>query len=154
MHARAASPTGNVTSSADSKSDVDFWVATADPATGVAYLTPLSFLWDGTDLLLSTPADSLTGRNLQASMRARLGLGLTRDVVMIDGTVAEILEAAQIEDGLGDEFAAKTGFDPRKQADRYLYFRIRPVRVQAWREADELAGRVLMRAGEWLSPPA
>ena len=28
--------------------DVDVWVATADAAAGVPYLTPLSFLWDGT----------------------------------------------------------------------------------------------------------
>jgi len=136
------------------ESDVDVWVATADPASGAAYLTPLSFLWDGSDLLLSTPASSPTGRNLHASGRARLGLGLTRDVVLIDATVAEVRETAHIDAALGDAFAQKTGFDPRKEAGRYLYFRVRPDRVQAWREADELAGRDLMRSGQWLSPPA
>lgn len=109
---------------------------------------------DGADLLLSTPAGSPTGRNLQASGRARIGPGLTRDVVLIDAAVAEIQDTAQIDAALGDAFAAKTGFDPRKEAGRYLYFRVRPDRVQAWREADELAGRDVMRAGQWLSPPA
>ncbi len=47
-----------------------------------------------------------------------------------------------------DAFAAKTGFDPRQLSD-YRYFRIRPRLVQAWREANELNGRYLMRDGEW-----
>ena len=73
--------------------DADVWVATAD-AGGVPYLTPLSFHWDGSTLLLSTPAASPTGRNLRASGRVRLGLGLTRDVTMIEGTVQETIPAA------------------------------------------------------------
>ena len=49
-----------------------------------------------------------------------------------------------------DAFAAKSGFDPRALAESYSYFRIRPQRVQAWREANELEGRELMRVGERL----
>lgn len=130
--------------------DVDVWVATADATTGVPYLTPLSFLWDGRALVLSTPAASPTGRNLRASGRVRLGLGLTRDVTLIEGTVQEAIPAAEVPAGLGDDFAAKTGFDPRAEGGDYVYFRIRPSRIQAWREANELSGRDLMRDGEWL----
>ncbi|MEU7848878.1 hypothetical protein AB0B74_22300 [Micromonospora parva] len=50
----------------------------------------------------------------------------------------------------GDAFATKTGFDPRALDEPYQYFLIRPQRVQAWREANELKGRVLMRDGRWL----
>jgi hypothetical protein len=32
----------------------------------------------------------------------------------------------------------------------YRWFRITPRRIQAWREANELAGRTLMRDGRWL----
>jgi hypothetical protein len=53
---------------------------------------------------------------------------------------------------VGDAFAAKTGFDPRRLRDPYLYFRIQPRRLQAWREANELTGRELMRGGDWLVP--
>jgi hypothetical protein len=130
--------------------DVDVWVATADTSTGVPYLTPLSFLWEGGTLLLSTPAASPTGRNLRASGRVRLGLGLTRDVALIEGTVQETISAADMPAGLGDDFAAKTGFDPRAETGDYLYFCIRPSRIQAWREANELSGRDLMRDGVWL----
>ncbi|MFE6171561.1 pyridoxamine 5'-phosphate oxidase family protein [Streptomyces sp. NPDC056464] len=127
--------------------DEDVWVATADG--GVPYLVPLSFLWDGSTLLLATPAASPTGRNLKATGRTRLGIGPTRDVVMIEGTVDTITRAG-LSEADGDRFAARTGFDPRRLSTPYLYFRVRPTRVQAWREADELDGRELMRDGAWL----
>ncbi|MEV4488870.1 pyridoxamine 5'-phosphate oxidase family protein [Micromonospora coxensis] len=129
--------------------DVDVWVATADPATGTPYLVPLSFLWDGHTVLVSTPAASPTGRNLRATGRTRLGIGLTRDVVLVEGTVQEVLAASEVPDEVGDAFAAKTGFDPRRLDTAYLYFRIRPDRLQAWREVDEMTGRDLMRDGRW-----
>ncbi|WP_405483687.1 pyridoxamine 5'-phosphate oxidase family protein [Streptomyces sp. NBC_00009] len=129
--------------------DEDVWVATADGENATPYLVPLSFLWDGTTLLLATPAASPTGRNLRATGRARLGVGPTRDVVMIEGT-AQTLTAAELPGDVGDAFAEKTGFDPRTLTSEYLYFRVTPQRVQAWREANELAGRDLMREGEWI----
>jgi hypothetical protein len=130
--------------------DEDVWVATApDDGSGVPYLVPLSYLWDGSTILLATPAGSPTGRNLKATGRVRLGLGPTRDVVMIEGTVDTVTQA-ELTGEEGDRFAARTGFDPRRLATPYLYFRVRPQRVQAWREADELTGRELMRDGQWL----
>jgi hypothetical protein len=129
--------------------DEDVWVATADGENATPYLVPLSFLWDGATLLLATPAASPTGRNLRATGRARLGVGPTRDVVMIEGT-AQTLTAAELPGDVGDAFAEKTGFDPRTLTSEYLYFRVTPQRVQAWREANELAGRDLMREGEWI----
>jgi hypothetical protein len=47
-------------------------------AGGGPYLVPLSFDWDGEALLLATPLDRPTGRNLAATPTARLGLGHTR----------------------------------------------------------------------------
>src|SRR6266699_552432 len=87
--------------------DIDAWVATADAGSGTPYLVPLSFLWDGLTLLVATPASSPTGRNLQASGRVRLGIGPTRDLVLIEGT-AHALAAAELPDEVGDAFAAKT----------------------------------------------
>ncbi len=131
------------------KQGVDAWIATADSASGTPYLVPLSYLWDGQTLLIATPAASPTSRNLQATGQVRIGLGPTRDVVLIVGT-AQPLDAADIPAELGDAFAAQTGFDPRELTTPYRYFRITPVRIQAWREADELEGRELMQGGEWL----
>jgi Pyridoxamine 5'-phosphate oxidase len=129
------------------ENEVDAWIATAS-ADG-PYLVPLSFLWDGAILLVSTPAASPTGRNLEASGKVRLGVGPTRDLVLIEGTVTQTTAAEDISADVGDAFADRTGFDPRDE-DGYLYFRIRPRLLQAWREANELTGRTLMRDGEWL----
>ena len=129
---------------------MDLWVASASPE-GAPYLVPLSFDWDGEALLVATPRRSRTGRNLEATGRVRIGLGPTRDVTMIDADV-EVLEIAALPEDLADRFAARTGFDPRQLATPYRWFRIRPRRIQAWREADELAGRELMRDGRWLAP--
>jgi Pyridoxamine 5'-phosphate oxidase len=131
--------------------DVDAWVATADGRTGTPYLVPLSFLWDGDTLLVATPSPSPTSRNLQSTGKVRLGIGPTRDVVLIEGTV-EAMAATELPEEIGDAFAAKTGFDPRRLAEPYHYFRIHPQRLQAWREANELEGRDLMRGGRWVVP--
>ncbi|WP_433545225.1 pyridoxamine 5'-phosphate oxidase family protein [Streptomyces sp. CA-294286] len=134
------------------ENDVDLWVATAgaaDGSPGGVHLIPLSFLWDGAAFLLSTPRASVTGRNLLADGRVRLSLGPTRDVVLVDG-VAEPVDLADLDPKAGRAFAAKTGFDPRELASTYQYFLVGPRRVQAWREANELRGRDLMRDGRWL----
>ena len=133
--------------------DVDAWVASAGEGAGTPYLVPLSFLWDGAAILIATPSSSPTGRNLQAGGRVRLGIGPTRDLVLIEGT-AHGIAAADIPADVGDAFAAKAGFDPREERPPYVYFRITPQRIQAWREANELKGRDLMRDGEWLTPGA
>jgi nitroimidazol reductase NimA-like FMN-containing flavoprotein (pyridoxamine 5'-phosphate oxidase superfamily) len=129
--------------------DIDAWVATADRERGIPYMVPLSFLWDGTALLLSTASSTPTSRNLQATGTARVGIGTTRDVVLIEGTV-EVLEPSEITAAVGDAFAAKTGFDPRRLTTPYLYFRMRPRLLQAWREVNELEDRDLMRDGRWV----
>ncbi len=108
--------------------DIDAWVATADEGDETPHLVPLSFLWDGSTLLVATPSANPTGRNLEASGKVRLGIGTTRDVVLIEET-ALALAATEIPDEVGDAFAAKTGFDPRRLASSYCYFRIRPQRL-------------------------
>jgi len=129
--------------------DEDAWVATADA--GTPHLVPLSFLWDGAVLLLATPESTPTGRNLRPTGGVRLGIGPTRDLLIVEGT-ADALTPAEISEEEGDAFAAKAGFDPRERPG-YAYFRVRPRRIQAWREANEIEGRTLMRDGAWIVPP-
>jgi general stress protein 26 len=127
------------------ESDIDAWIASADTG-GDAYLLPLSFLWDGTGIVVATPSSSLTGQNLSRDGRVRVGLGELRDVTMIDGT-AELVHDERTKDA----FAAKHRWDPRKETDDYAFFRIVPDRIQTWREVNELRGRTLMRDGNWLT---
>jgi hypothetical protein len=129
------------------ENDEDIWVASAS-ADGEPYLVPLSFVWDGRRLTVATPEASPTGRNLMAARHVRLGLGPTRDVVMIDGDVEAFTRDAVPAD-VAEAFAARR-WDARKEAKPYGYFLITPRVVQTWREENELRGRVIMRDGEWL----
>ncbi len=76
------------------------------------------------------------------------GLAIADDVVIIDGTV----ECVPIDGAadVADDFAAAAGFDPRAEPGVYVYIRITPSRIQAWRDVAELAGRTIMREGRWL----
>ena len=124
--------------------DVDCWVASADEE-GNAYLVPLSYYWTGDELVLATPRDSTTARNLLRAGRARVGIGPTRDVVLVDGAIT-----AGVDDATADAHTAHTGFDARTEPEDYAYLRLTPAEIRAWREANELRGRLLMRDGRWL----
>ena len=129
------------------RGDVDLWVASAS-ADGEAYLVPLSYHWDGSTLTIAPPSASPTARNLLRAGRVRAAIGQTRDVVIVEGAVEALAIGADPE--LEDAHARSAGFDPRTLRDEYVYLRITPQEIQAWRESNELDGRVLMRRGRWL----
>ena len=128
----------------------DAWVATATAQGEVAQI-PLSFAWDGSALLFSTTRESVTGRNLASSGQVRIALGGTRDVVLIEGGVVTH-GREDVPEALADAFAAKHAWDPRTDSGgRYAFFVVTPVRIQSWREENELKGRTLLRDGRWLA---
>ncbi|HEX8081860.1 MAG TPA: pyridoxamine 5'-phosphate oxidase family protein [Jatrophihabitans sp.] len=126
---------------------IDVWVATASAA-GAPYLVPVSLAWVDERVVIAVDGSSTTARNLTASGQARLGVGPTRDVVMIDAVIEKAVDVAA-DDVLGEAYVAQADWDPRRSTG-YVFFVLRPVRVQAWREANEIAGRTLMRDGTWL----
>ncbi len=128
----------------------DTWVATASSA-GSAHLVPLSYSWDGACIVLAAEASSLTVRNVRSAGRARLGFGPTRDVVIIDAELDRILDAVDAAaEGTARGYADQAGWDPRHESAPHVFVLLRPRRVQAWREANELEGKLLMRDGEWV----
>ena len=129
------------------ESEVDLWVASAN-ATGDAYLIPLSFYWDGVKLTIATPKRSRTARNVRRAGRMRVALGPTRDVVVLEGPIEEI--SAHADANLAAAHAKATGFDAREGPDEYVFFRMTPARIQAWRNPAELPERDVMRDGKWL----
>jgi hypothetical protein len=129
-------------------SDADAWVATTNG--DMPWLVPLSFLWHQGELVFATDASTPTGKNLAVVSRARVALGDTRDVVVVEGEAT----LGPSTDLTADElrlYQSKHGSDPRTWADSVI--RVRPIRIQAWREENELAGRLLMRDGLWLQNP-
>lgn len=47
-------------------------------------------------------------------------------------------------------YVTQADWDPRSAGSGYLLLVLRPQRLQAWRESNELTGRTLMRDGIWL----
>lgn len=127
--------------------NVDVWVASASPE-GRAHLVPVSLAWVDDRLVIAVAADSRTARDIAASGRARMAVGPTRDVTMIDAVFDRAVDVAA-GGPLADAYAAQADWDPRT-ADGYRFLVLRPERVQAWRESDEIPGRTVMRGGEWL----
>jgi len=126
---------------------VDVWVATAS-AGGAPHLVPVSLAWVDERVVIAVEASSVTARNLAASRVARLAVGPTRDVLMIDSVLEKAVGVADAEE-LATAYVGQADWDPRR-SEGYVFLVLRPVRVQAWREANEMAGRTLMRDGAWL----
>jgi hypothetical protein len=130
---------------------IDVWVASAGIVHGAlrAHLVPLSLAWIDERVVIAVGSDSATARNIREHGTARLGLGPTRDVVMIDAVLEDIIDVAEAPPALANGYAARADWDPRT-ADGNVYIVLRPERIQAWRESNELSGRTLMRAGRWV----
>ena len=128
--------------------DADLWVASATPD-GDAHLIPLSFGWDGERLTIAVDERSLTARNLMRARRARVGVGETRDVAIIEGPL-EVVPVADADRAVADGHARQAGFDAREAGGSWVYLRLRPERIQAWREVNELADRLIMADGAWV----
>ncbi len=133
---------------------IDCWVATAGASREGgprAHLVPLSLAWLDERVVIAVAADSVTARNVLEHGTARVAIGPTRDVVVIDAVfehsvgVAEATAAA-----IAEAYAGQADWDPRTAEGEWIYIVLRPDRIQAWRESNELAGRTLMRGGSWV----
>jgi hypothetical protein len=128
--------------------DEDIWVASGDVG-GAAHLVPLSLCWFDGAVVVAVETGSKTARNVAASGQARAALGPTRDVVMIDATVS-VIPRADATQALIDTYKERTGWDPGAGGGDWLYLVLRPQRVQAWRDEQEIEGRTVMRNGIWV----
>jgi Pyridoxamine 5'-phosphate oxidase len=126
---------------------IDVWVATAS-SEGAPYLVPVSLAWVDGRVVVAVDGSSLTARNLTASGAARLAVGPTRDVVMVDAVLERTVDVTA-DAALGEAYVAQADWDPRRSPG-HVFIVLRPVRVQAWREVNEIPDRTLMRDGTWL----
>jgi hypothetical protein len=125
----------------------DCWVATSGK--DEPYLVPLTLAWFEERIILATARRSPTARNLAAHGRARVGLGPTRDVVLIEAELAETIPVASSRE-VGEAYARQNDWDPREAGESYVFLVLRPTKIQAWRELNEIPDRLLMRDGVWI----
>jgi len=130
----------------------DVWVATASDEQGTVrpHLVPVSLAWlDDDRVAIAVQATSRTARDLVAHGVARLGVGPTRDVVMLDVVLEAVVEVGAAPQAVVDRYLAQADWDPRSSPG-YVFAILRPTRIQAWRESNEIPGRTIMRDGHWL----
>jgi hypothetical protein len=131
------------------KKQGDVWLSTSDAA-GRPHLIPVSAWWDGTSLVIATGGASRTAGNMKTNRTVRVAGGSPADAILIDAAVVESL-AVDDSAELAGRFTAAVGWDPRQVAKGWIFFRLRPTRIQAYRGYDELEGRDVMRASRWLA---
>ncbi|MEB8340180.1 pyridoxamine 5'-phosphate oxidase family protein [Streptomyces endophyticus] len=126
----------------------DVWVSTAHPEHG-PHQVPLWFVWDGRAAWMCTSAASATVRNVREEPRVHLSLPDTFDVLLVQGE-AECFPDQEVPEDAAAAFAEKFGWDPRSEKGSFVYVRVVPRTVRAWRGEPELRGRIIMREGKWL----
>ena len=127
----------------------DLWVATAD-AQGRPHLIAVSAWWDGAEVVIATTAASRTAKNLATSPLVRLAQGSPKDAIVIDARVVEEKPAEGAAE-LAKGFAGAVGWDPREVGPGWTLYRLKPIRIQAYKGYDELEGRDVMVRSEWLA---
>jgi len=127
----------------------DIWLSSADRY-GKPHLIVVSAWWDGRDVVIATTEESRTAANLAPGTEARLAAGTPADVVMLDAEVIESVPAGEA-DQVAAGFAGAVGWDPREVGEGWVFFRLRPSRIHAYRGYDEVKGRDVMRGSTWLA---
>ncbi|UPK74195.1 pyridoxamine 5'-phosphate oxidase family protein [Nocardioidaceae bacterium SCSIO 66511] len=129
--------------------EYQMWLSTAGSAG--PHLIPVAFVIDGDSVVTATGEGSKTVRNLNETGKARIALGTTSDVVMVDVTLGGLVTVRDVAIDVADRFAA-VSHDPRRLSG-YVYLRLLPRRVQVWNGFHEFQGRTVMLEGNWLSSP-
>ncbi len=104
----------------------------------------MSLCWFNGEVVVAVESRSRTARNLSASGHARLALGVTDDVVMIDVADATVIPLPAAEPALVDAYRRRTGWDPGEDGSEWIFVRCHPSRMQVWRSVEEITGRTVM----------
>jgi hypothetical protein len=123
------------------------WFATAN-GSGGPHLVPLGFVWRDERMVLASSSTNRTIGNVRETGVARVALGQTDDVVMIDGPV-QLVGVDSIDTTVAAEYEQKYAVDPR-EIPGWTFLQLTPERIQVFRDAPEpTQARTVMSAGAW-----
>jgi hypothetical protein len=125
-----------------------FWLATSEVG-GRPHMIGVSGWWDGTDLVVTTAGASRTARNMGMNPLVTMAAGDPSDAIVIQAQMVDssgVAESTEVASG----FSAAMGWDPREM-DGWMFFRLRPTRIQAFRGYEEIEGRDVMVKSRWLA---
>jgi hypothetical protein len=122
-----------------------YWLATAEVG-GRPHVIAVSGLWDGSQIIVTTLGTSRTARNMSMNPEVVLAGGDPSDAIVIQ---AAAIDNAAVEDSpaIAADWTKAMGWTPE---DGWMFFRLRPTRIQAFRGYDEIGGRDVMVRSRWL----
>ena len=125
-----------------------YFLISAD-VTGRPHVIAVSAWWDGHQLVVTTNGASRTARNLAMNPLVKLAGGDPSDAIIID---AGVIDSSAVEDSpeLAGGFQRAMGWDPREMGG-WMFYRLRPTRIQAFRGYDEIENRDVMVRSGWLA---
>lgn len=124
-----------------------YWLATAR-ISGRPHLIAVSGLWNGHEVIVTTLGTSVTAKNMAMNPLVTLAAGDASDAIVIQ---AQMIDSAAVEDAteIAGEWKAAMGWDPREM-DGWMFFRLRPTRIQAFRGYEEIENRDVMIRSRWV----
>lgn len=122
-----------------------YWLTSAEVG-GRPHMIGVSGLWDGSSMLVTTLGTSKTARNIAMNPLVVLAAGDPSDAIVIQG---QVLESLPVEESprLVAEWKAAVGWEPPGD---WMFYRLRPARIQAFRGYDEIGGRNVMVRSRWV----
>lgn len=123
------------------------WLATAGEG---PHLIPVAYIWNTNALTTATFERSRTVANLRTIPRARVAIGDTADLIMVDAA-ASLVPVDAIDPAAADGYA-QVSHDPRTMPG-FIYIQLVPQRIQVWNGFHEFTERTVMAEGRWLDRP-
>lgn len=124
-----------------------YWLSTAEVG-GRPRVIGVAGWWDGDQIVVTTLGTSRSARNMEMNPQVVLAHGDPSDAVVIEAGVIDSSMADESAE-LAAGFSKAMGWDPREM-DGWMFFRLRPTRIQAFRGYDEIEGRDVMIHGRWV----
>jgi len=124
-----------------------YWLTTAEVG-GRPHMIGVSGLWDGAQIVVTTLGTSKTALNMAMNPLVILAAGDPSDAVVIQ---AQVIESVPVGESprMAQEWKAAMGWDPAELGD-WVFYRLRPTRIQAFRGYEEIKGRDVMIRSRWV----
>ena len=121
-----------------------YWLSTAEIG-GRPHVIGVSGLWDGSQVIVTTLGTSRTARNMEMNPQVVLAGGDPSDAIVIQ---AGVIGSSAVEDSpqTAAEWNKAMGWTPEND---WMFFRLRPTRIQAFRGYEEIEGRDVMIRSRW-----
>jgi Pyridoxamine 5'-phosphate oxidase len=122
-----------------------YWLTTAEIG-GRPHVIGVSGLWDGSQVIVTTLGTSRTARNMEMNPQVVLAGGDPSDAIVIQ---AGVIDSSAVEDSpeIAADWHKAMGWTPE---NGWVFYRLRPTRIQAFRGYDEIEGRDVMIRSRWV----